>query len=446
MLTLLIGTDWVAVRDTILNRISSDVSAKQGGRVLMVPELISHDMERRLCAAAGDTSSRFAEVLSFSRLVSRVSDYVGESSGACLYNGGRVVAMAAAARQLHSRLKAYAAVETKPEFLTELVDAVDEFKRCCITPVDLQSASERTEGTLAQKLEELSLLLSGYDGLCAQGKRDPRDQMNWLLEKLQDCDFGENHVFYIDGFPDFTRQHMAILQQLIKTSAQVTVGINCDAVDSKALAFEKAGATAAELIKCARQAGIAVQIETVADERGALASVCCGLFQGKLPEDVQKLHAFSADDPAQEVQIAAHRIMELVRAGCRFRDIGVVCADMGSYDDYIRLNFRRCGIPVYQSGTEDILQNPVISTVISALDAATGGLEQADVIRYLKSILSELDSDTCDLVENYAVLWSIRGSRWKDRWTQHPDGLGELPTEESEKRLAALNEEKRSCA
>ena len=41
--------------------------------------------------------------------------------------------------QTPKSLKAYAAVETKPEFLTGLVDAVDEFKRCCIssTPVNL---------------------------------------------------------------------------------------------------------------------------------------------------------------------------------------------------------------------------------------------------------------------------------------------------------------------
>jgi hypothetical protein len=37
--------------------------------------------------------------------------------------------MAAVAGQLRGSLKAYASVETKPEFLTGLVDAVDEFKR-----------------------------------------------------------------------------------------------------------------------------------------------------------------------------------------------------------------------------------------------------------------------------------------------------------------------------
>ena len=90
---------------------------------------------RRLCVAAGDTASRFAEVLSFTQLGNRVSDEAGHAILDCLDNGGRVVAMAAAARQLHSVLKTYASVETKPEFLTGLLDAIDEFKRCCIVPI-----------------------------------------------------------------------------------------------------------------------------------------------------------------------------------------------------------------------------------------------------------------------------------------------------------------------
>ena len=78
---------------------------------------------------------------------------------------GKLVAMAAATRQLHSQLKAYAAVENKPEFLKELVDAVDEFKRCCITAPMLADAASKTEGAFSQKLQELSLILEAYDAL-----------------------------------------------------------------------------------------------------------------------------------------------------------------------------------------------------------------------------------------------------------------------------------------
>ena len=87
MLTLLLGTDWTANRQEILDRISMDVRRKKGGRILMVPELISHDTERRLCQCAKDTASRYAEVLSFTRLARRVSDSVGNAAMECLDNG-----------------------------------------------------------------------------------------------------------------------------------------------------------------------------------------------------------------------------------------------------------------------------------------------------------------------------------------------------------------------
>ena len=93
MLHLLLGTDWTANRDEVMKRIAADVAGRRGNRILMVPELISHETERRLCAAGGDTASRYAEVLSFTRLARRVADAMGSAAEECLDNGGRVVAM-----------------------------------------------------------------------------------------------------------------------------------------------------------------------------------------------------------------------------------------------------------------------------------------------------------------------------------------------------------------
>ncbi len=439
MLTILLSRDWLATRDEILNQIASDVSNKQGGRILMVPELCSHDMERRLASAAGDTASRYAEVLSFTRLARRVSEYSRQPIPECLDNGGRVVAMAAAARQLTGKLKAYAALETKPEFLTGLLDAVDEFKRCCIGPKDLMAAAGRTEGSLAQKLEELSLLLEAYDGLCSRGKLDPRDQMNWLLDCLESVEFSQNHVFYIDGFPDYTRQHLAILEQMIRCSPQVTVGINCDEVNSSALAFEKPGDTAAQLIACAKRAGVPYSVRVLEGRHDTLAPMRHKLFQGSTPEMGENLRVLRGDSVHTEVQCTAERILELVRSGGRYRDIGIVCPDLNSYRNVLELQFHRMGIPVYLTGTEDILQTTVISTVLAALDAALGGFERNDVLRYLKSVLSPLDIDSCDAVENYVVLWGIRGRRWHNVWDMHPNGLGESWSEGAQNALQRLN-------
>ena len=80
MLHLLLGRDWTANRDEVFRRIAQDVHNRKENRILIVPELISHDTERRLCQWAGDTASRYAEVLSFTRLARRVSDSMGNAA------------------------------------------------------------------------------------------------------------------------------------------------------------------------------------------------------------------------------------------------------------------------------------------------------------------------------------------------------------------------------
>ena len=444
MLTLLIGRDWKANRREILRRISEDVHQRRPGRILVVPELISHDTERRLCAAAGDTASRYAEVLSFTRLARRVTDSVGSAALECLDNGGRVVAMAAAARALSGRLKAYASVETKPEFLTGLIDAVDEFKRCCITSETLLNASRALEGGFAQKLEELALLMESYDALCSRGKRDPRDQMTWCLEQLEDSDYAQKHVFYIDGFPDFTRQHLSVLEHLIRESPSVTVSLNCDSVGSRLMAFEKAGDTAKQLLDCARRSGVEYEVRLIEEREEPLAQVRGRLFQGHINPGFARdcLTCYRAENPYMEVMEAAEAVLGLVRGGCRYRDINLVCTDMSVYAPLVNQIFHRFEIPLYQSGTEDILQKNVVSTVLCALDAALSGFEQRSVLRYLRSGLSPLSLDACDRVENHAIIWGIRGSKWTKDWENHPEGLSAQWNDAYRAQLQQINQDR----
>lgn len=425
MLTLVLGTDWVSNKTEMLRMVALDVENEKDGRILMVPELISHDTERQLCKFAGDTASCFAEVLTFTRLARRVADSGIHASEQCLDNGGRVIAMAAATQQLGSKLKAYAALETKPEFLVGLVDTIDEFKRCCITSKDLFAASRKSEGSLAQKLEELALILDTYDAICLGGKRDPRDQMTWLLEELEESDFAQSHVFYIDGFPDFTRQHMAILEHLIKYSAAVTVSLTCDKPGSTALGFEKAGDTALQLLKFARKHGISVEMRTIPSRNCRLQTIQNSLFQGDILEKYSGdvLHLFRTDTIYQECLSTGQKIMDLIRAGSRFRDIAVACTDMPAYQNSLNMVFNRCHIPLYITGTEDVLNKPVIVSALCAIDVALNGFEQKHVFEYLKTALSPLDLETCDKVENYATMWAISGSRWLESWCMHPDGL-----------------------
>lgn len=442
MLTLVYGKDWTTNRNYILNMIAQDVALCKPRRILIVPELISHETERRLCSVAGDTCSRYAEVVSFTRLTNRICDWAGAGIRECLDNGGRLIAMAAAVRQLHSKLKAYAALETKPEFLSALVDAVDEFKRCCISPADLSNAAQNSHGSFAQKLEELSLLLESYEAVCQQGKADPRDLLNWGLELLQDSTFSQNHVFYIDGFPDFTLQNLAVIEHFIINAPHVVISMNCDKPGSASLAFSKAAETAKKLLRIAEQNNVEIKLIHVPTAQTPLTPVCEKLFQGailaKIPSE-NTLLVTQANSIYEECVLAAERINSLIQGGSRYKEISLVCADLPKYRNALIMQMNLCKIPTYIAGTDDILDKPVILTVLTALDAALGGLETKDILCYLKSGLSPLSLDGCDKIENYTLMWSIQGKQWLNDWTLHPEGLREIWTEQNQLDLDALN-------
>jgi ATP-dependent helicase/nuclease subunit B len=70
------------------------------------------------------------------------------------------------------------------------------------------------------------------------------------------------------------------------------------------------------------------------------------------------------------------------------------------------------------------------------------------VFAYLKTGLVGITAAECDVLENYVLLWSLRGGAWTrtEPWRQHPDGFGGLYDEETEERLRGINELRRRIA
>ena len=126
-------------------------AARNGGerrQLILVPEQASHDTERALCAVAGNQVSLYAEVLSFTRLASRVFSQpeVGGVAVPTLDPGGRLLLMYAALKSVSGHLSVYQRPSRKPAFLTGLLATLDECKQYQVTPAALAGAGEETGG------------------------------------------------------------------------------------------------------------------------------------------------------------------------------------------------------------------------------------------------------------------------------------------------------------
>ena len=143
MLTLLCGADRLATSAALLCAVCARAEAGKGGNILIVPEQYSHETERALCARGGDTISRYAEVLSFTRLAARVFSVCGGVCEEYLDENGRVLTLYLAAQQVREQLKFYAAVMTRPDFLRQLGTLMEELLTSCIPPDALHAAAAR---------------------------------------------------------------------------------------------------------------------------------------------------------------------------------------------------------------------------------------------------------------------------------------------------------------
>ena len=448
MLKLLLGRAGTGKTYTMLTAMGQATRPQ----ILIVPEQHSHDMERQLCAIGGNAVSLHAEVLSFTRLANRVFSTHGGLAAPTLDGGGRLLLLCTALKSVADQLKVYQRPSRKPAFLSSLLATVDELKSCCISPEQLWTAGSETGGGEGDKLTDLSLIYGAYEAMTAQRWADPRDKLTRLAQVLTETSWAAGKDFYVDAFTDFTPQERQVLSALLSKGASVTVALTCDKLEEDEGGtgiFSPARRTARQLLRLAKDRGVPAQVEVLTgDQTGrtaALAHLEGQLFAPRpvpLEEGGEEITLFTANTPYSEVEWAAAEILRLVREeGYRFREIAVCARSLEGYGPTIETVFARYGVPVFLSRMSDILEKPILTLITAALDTVSGGYRYDDLFRCLKTGLTGLSQEDVDLLENYALTWSLEGSAWtgKKDWTNHPKGYGRKFTEEDTALLARLN-------
>ncbi len=458
MLTILTGRSGSGKTTRILSEIGTAAESGKGGMTLLVPEQNSHEAERRLSAYCGPGINLYAEVLSFSRLADRIFSEVGGLAEPVLDKGGRIIMMSLALRAVKSRLRVYGSASEKAEFLEKFLDIWDDLKNSCITTDQLADAAKGSSGTLSDKLSDISLICGAYDALTKNIAIDPRDRLSKLADAVTESDFGKDGKIYIDGFSDFTLQELRIIEGFLKKGVHITVALTCCEQENPDVGgvFYVQQKAMARLAEIARRGGIryeAIHMDEAAKNKAPdLTFIERNLFEAKRPFYGKASSAFElccSGTLVGECEMAASKVIELTREhGYRFRDIALAARGFESIAPIVESIFEYYGIPVFLSRMADILSKPIISLVISALECVSGAWDHETVFRYLKTRLAGLSPDECDILENYVLKWSIRGSGWtSDRdWTQNPSGYASETTEKERSLLQNINELRRRAA
>jgi len=452
MLKVITGKAGTGKTAMLMNGIAENVAAERKS-ILIVPEQYSHQAERELCALCGSRVSLHAEVLTFTGLARWIDRQLGSGDPVTLDKGGQLLCMALAVDMVYAQLRVYGGVRKRAALQRQLLEAVTELKTACISQEELLRVAGDCDGILADKLYDMALIFGAYDAVVSGGRADPTDKLTRLAERIPDADMGHIHIF-IDGFTDFTGQQLRVIRGLLESGCEITVCLTCDVNNIANEVHAIPRSTLRTLKRIAEECGVEVQTveKTAEHEQTALKFFSDHMFtytRERMEDAGNAVRLYVGDSAADECEFAAAQAIAFVRdTGCRWRDIAVAVRGFDGYETLLDSVFRKYGVPLYMTKKTPLISKPLAQLIAAAYEIIGGGWDAEDVFTYLRTGLTGMDQNDCDVLENYVLLWDLRGSAWTREadWRLHPAGYEENYSPEDNAVLRRVNALRRSVA
>ena len=451
MLQLILGISGTGKTTLLYERILACVQAGKKA-ILIVPEQYSFESEKALYRKLGAQKALLVEVLSFTRLCDRIFREYGGMAGVHLEETAKYLLMSVVLEELGKAgaLRAYGKNYGNAAFAAAMCGIVGELKTANVTPEQLEEAARSGVGeAFSDKLRDIGLICQTFAAAVANGYDDPDDHPARACKLLEGEDFFSGYEVFIDGFMAFMGAEWRMLRLILEQSPMVTVALTCAGLAGSGIGpFAAPGKTALRLVETARQAGIKVAAPTVLDEprrfgNPALAylakeypAICPDLSAGK----AEGVCAVGCEDIYDEVEYVAAQICALVRAGYRYREIAVIGRSLDNYLIPLQTVFQRDHIPFFTDLREDIQVHPLVSGLLSALDAVRGNFQTDLMLSLSKNPILGIQPEDAGELENYCFIWGVRGKDWLGEFSNHPEGMEKVFTDEDTGRLERLNQ------
>ena len=207
----------------IIREIKESVSQGSARVLLLVPEQYSHEAERELCDACGDRLSLYAEVMSFSGFARWSMGRYGGAARARMDEGGKLLCMGAALRELQPVLRIYGRAADNPDLQILLLEELKRLGAASSDSSELRRISEELDGDLREKCGELALIMETFQAEVEASGASAEEPLEVLARHLKQFALSDFDRVYIDGFIDFTGLEMNVIRALIQIGTEVTV-------------------------------------------------------------------------------------------------------------------------------------------------------------------------------------------------------------------------------
>ncbi len=451
MLNIITGRTGSGKTRCIRNLAAEIAENSSGKAVIIVPEQFSFETERAMLTILGNEKINNVEILSFSRIAERLLSDYGKLSKKTADDGTRAVLMSLAIETLEDKLSAFNRYRKSPALISNLLDFYREMKKCCIEGSELAQLSEKVKKqSFAKKLNELSLIFECYEALITQHFQDDCSYLDLLYDLLGEVEYFNGKTVFVDAFSGFSAQEYKVLERILSQAEDCFVTFCCDTSknNDRYELFYNAQTEIKKLKNTARRANVKIAPEKVlyanrqykVEPLNVLEENIFTSNGVKYTENADCITLMPRRSKTDECDAVAAEIKRLVREeNYRYRDIAVIERSEGEYKNELVSSFRKYGVACYEDNRQPILTQPLMVFVLALFDILVDGLQTETILRFLKTGLFGFTVEEIALLEDYALVWRISPSQWRNEWIGNPRGFGVEFTDDDKKTLEEIN-------
>lgn len=427
-------TEW------LLNEIRSKLSNEPLGQpiIYLVPDQMTFLAEYELVKTPGLAGMIRAQVFSFSRLAWRILQETGGIARHHLSSSGIQMMLRKLVEEHKQDLKVFTKACDKSGFISQLEAMLTEFKRYCLSPIELEQYLENADTevdqkALTDKLHDLAILYMQLEKSLSEKYVDSEDYLRLLAEKVEDSSYLQGAELYIDGFHSFTPQEYEVIEALMGKVEKVTIALTTDQIYSDKLPheldlFRMTGGTYFKLKQLVENTGAELHEPIVLKETPRFID-SESLSYLEQNYDVRPTFEFTkapditllqAANRRAEIEGIARKINAMMKENkYRYRDLALFIRNTNEYQDLIEQVFKDYEIPFFIDQKRSMLNHPLIELIRSSLEVINGNWQYESVFRCIKTeLLFPIDAnkkvlrEEMDQFENYVLSYGIKGARW----------------------------------
>ncbi len=444
MLTIITGRAKSGKTEELFKLLKNNAASFEES-LLFVPEQFSFNAEKMVINNCSDDLNKIT-VVSFTSFSNEIKRLYGGNSGKVINDSTRIMFLNKAIRQLNGELKLFKTSSSAINSIDTIISAITELKQSAVSYQQLIEISKLYDNTLlGMKLHDIALIMSTYDALIKNTYIDPLDELEIAYTKAQHEGYFCDKAVYFDSFSGFTGQQYKVIKQALIDSKNVVLSLCTDNKDNGEFGiFSNVNDTIQNVIKIANNVNIKdinrVHLENCYFENPSLAEVEKYVAEINTSScDLNDVHFKSAGSKYSELEFIATEIHRLVREeNYRFRDFAVITGNSESYTLMAEAIFEKLEVPIYTDKKISLIDTPIANFILSALRAAKN-YSTAELLKYIKTNLTDMDENDIAELEAYTYLWNIKSAEWNDVWQKNPYGLNEISEEKQVAKLEYLN-------